>query len=377
MPSTARILPVIAAIALALAFWDQYRLQTLFSVERLLPDSFLKSTLQGNGGVSSGHATVSRRVVAVADLHGDLAHTHNVFRMAGLIDNQVVPNWIGGHDVLVSTGDIVDRGDDTIALYELFIRLREQAALAGGAVYNCLGNHEMMNALGDLRYVLPGDTLSFGGEEARRKAISSAGWIGQDWLANYSVTHTIPLLVQSHLPEALAKTYQIVRASFVHGGIHPSWAALGVDHINRVGGSLLLKALDNDRPNGWLPPDVTDEEMQFYGENGPLWNRHYALADEVSVCKQADIARQHLSVDYMVMGHTPHLSGFVVRCSSTVLAIDTGLSRAYSGLQSALVFDTELSSKGGTIWQEEITISALYKGRKPQVIERRRRRIEE
>lgn len=44
----------------------------------------------------------------------------------------------------VQTGDIVDRGKDTIALYHLFDELRVQAEAAGGAVVSLLGNHELM-----------------------------------------------------------------------------------------------------------------------------------------------------------------------------------------------------------------------------------------
>lgn len=148
----------------------------------------------------------------------------------------------------------------------------------------------------------PGDEETFGGQKARREAMSTTGWIGREWLANYSITHTIPLLEASHLPETLAKSYSIPSASFVHGGIHPSWAALGIEHINRVGQSLLYKALQNTSPDAWLPPDATQEEMQFYGEGGPLWNRHYATADEHAACQEAKQARASLGVRHMVMG---------------------------------------------------------------------------
>lgn len=299
-PLAARLLPLVAAFGLFITFWQQRNVQDWLQLPQYRSSS--SSSSDGLVDLESGFSHISRRVVAVADLHGDLEHAHNVLRMAGLIDNQDVPNWIGGHNVLVSTGDIVDRGDDTIELYEMFQRLRVQAEHAGGIVYNCIGNHEMMNALGDWRYVTPGDIDTFGGKEARRAVMSTTGWIGKEWLANYSITHTIPLLEASHLPESLVKSYAIPLANFVHGGIHPSWAVLGVTHINRIGQSLLYKALNHTSPGGWLPPDVTQEEMQFYGEGGPLWNRHYATSDEDSVCEQAKEARDSLFVRHMVMG---------------------------------------------------------------------------
>jgi hypothetical protein len=132
--------------------------------------------------------------------------------------------------------------------------------------------------------------------------MSTTGWIGREWLANYSISHTIPLLEASHLPGSLAKSYTVPSASFVHGGIHPSWAALGIEHINRVGQSLLYKALQITSPDAWLPPDATQEELLFYGEGGPLWNRHYATADEHAACEEAKQVRASLGVRHMVMG---------------------------------------------------------------------------
>jgi 3',5'-cyclic AMP phosphodiesterase CpdA len=91
-----------------------------------------------------------QRLIAIGDLHGDLDHTKQVLQMTNLIDDD--SQWIGGRDILVQTGDIVDRGTDALAIYRLMQDLRSQAALAGGKVISILGNHEIMNAVGDWRY---------------------------------------------------------------------------------------------------------------------------------------------------------------------------------------------------------------------------------
>jgi 3',5'-cyclic AMP phosphodiesterase CpdA len=64
-------------------------------------------------------------------------------RATSLVDHRGY--WIGKTTTLVQTGDIVDRGTDTIALYRLFDQLRTQAADAGGEVISLLGNHEVRN----------------------------------------------------------------------------------------------------------------------------------------------------------------------------------------------------------------------------------------
>lgn len=68
---------------------------------------------------------------------------------------------------------------------------------------------------------------------------------------------------------------------------------------------------------------------------------------------------------------TPHFDGFVVRCKGKVLLIDTGISRAYGGEQSALIIDTELKPVAGGGWEERETLTALYRGRKPRIIDER------
>lgn len=75
------------------------------------------------------------------DLHGDLSHALKILRTASLVDQRGY--WIGKDTTLIQTGDIVDRGPDTIAIYRLFDSLRTQAAGAGGEVISLLGNHEV------------------------------------------------------------------------------------------------------------------------------------------------------------------------------------------------------------------------------------------
>jgi 3',5'-cyclic AMP phosphodiesterase CpdA len=52
---------------------------------------------------------------------------------------------------LVQTGDIVDRGAHAYDVYKMMQRLRGEAHAAGGQVVSILGNHEVMNAIGDWR----------------------------------------------------------------------------------------------------------------------------------------------------------------------------------------------------------------------------------
>lgn len=48
-----------------------------------------------------------RKIIAIADLHGDYQNTIKTFKMAGLINAQL--EWNAGSSIFVQTGDIVDR----------------------------------------------------------------------------------------------------------------------------------------------------------------------------------------------------------------------------------------------------------------------------
>uniref|UniRef100_N1QVZ0 Calcineurin-like phosphoesterase domain-containing protein n=1 Tax=Aegilops tauschii TaxID=37682 RepID=N1QVZ0_AEGTA len=98
-----------------------------------------------------------RRIVAVGDLHGDLHQTRAALVMAGVLSAESDCHvWTGGQTVLVQVGDILDRGEDEIAILSLLSSLNVQAKSQGGAVFQVNGNHETMNVEGDFRYVDPG-----------------------------------------------------------------------------------------------------------------------------------------------------------------------------------------------------------------------------
>src|SRR5687768_17426401 len=69
-----------------------------------------------------------KRLVAIGDLHGDLAATRSALRAAGAIDD--ADRWSGGELVIVQTGDVLDRGDDEQAILDLIFRLETEAAAA-------------------------------------------------------------------------------------------------------------------------------------------------------------------------------------------------------------------------------------------------------
>lgn len=180
--------------------------------------------------------------------------------------------------------------------------LRAQAELAGGSVVSLLGNHEIMNALNDLRYVTQEDIATFGSLKARQNAMKE-GWIGKTWRANYSITAKVPfyhnssilplslvadplpslednsaqLLLADFVPPSTPKNpFSHAAASFVHGGITPYYLSTlktkePVTDINRIGLSILEDILNSPTSQN-LPAGSTMEQRMFYSDKGPVWS---------------------------------------------------------------------------------------------------------
>jgi serine/threonine protein phosphatase 1 len=80
-------------------------------------------------------------VWAASDIHGQLKAVDRLLRAAGLTDG--ADRWIApAGSALVVTGDVVDRGPDSLGLVRRLASLRQQAGSAGGLVALLWGNHE-------------------------------------------------------------------------------------------------------------------------------------------------------------------------------------------------------------------------------------------
>ena len=54
-------------------------------------------------------------------------------------------------ELLVSLGDLLDRGAESRKVMDLLMKLQSQAPASGGHVHVVIGNHELMNLTGDMR----------------------------------------------------------------------------------------------------------------------------------------------------------------------------------------------------------------------------------
>lgn len=82
-------------------------------------------------------------IISFADIHGDLAQARAALALAG-VSNETHA-WAAGNCTFIQTGDLVDRGPNTVEVIELFEEVKKAADAAGGRFIGLLGNHEMIN----------------------------------------------------------------------------------------------------------------------------------------------------------------------------------------------------------------------------------------
>jgi hypothetical protein len=354
-------------------------------------------------GAAETRIAGAQRIVAFADVHGAYDELLAVLRETAVIDEAL--HWRGGTTHLVSTGDLLDRGPASRKVLDLLMRLEAEARQAGGAVHVVLGNHEVMNLVGDLRYVSPEEYAAFAGKEddtlreqvwaqvlaqdpaavrsefdapfpagyfAHRQAFSPAGQYGS-WL----LTRPFLLIVND--------------TAFVHGGLPPMVAELGLDGTNQHLHAALTEYLQtwtslenelklvrpialNERPaalagKGAEPQSKALAELQAKGVfalDSPMWYRGQALCYPLTEADNLEAALASLGVARVVAGHTPSENGRVrSRFDGRVILLDTGMLKpAYHGTASALVFENGQWSvaypdRPGQRTQPELTTRAV------------------
>lgn len=236
------------------------------------------------------------RIVAIGDLHGDLDNAQRVLRAAQVVDNS--NRWVAGCTTLVQTGDIVDRGTASLATLDFFRQLQVEASVAGGEVIMLLGNHELLNFEGATHYVHPAEKAMVGGDDTWR-ALFAPGGRYRSWMEQLDIIVLVNQTV------------------FVHAGVLPSFAGLGVSGINRM---FHVQVKRGAFGKGVL------------GDDGPLWTRSIIKKGISGECSVLEMSLNLLGAKRMVIGHTIQ-SDYRVHtyCSGRLVAIDVAISRAISG----------------------------------------------
>ena len=309
-----------------------------------------------------------QRIVAVGDLHGDYQAWIAIARAAGLIDSR--NRWAGGRTTLVQTGDITDRGPDSLKIIRHLQKLDKEAASAGGRLVVLIGNHEAMNVIGDLRYVDPGEFAAF--RDANSEALRQAAWDanGKLLIANYKAKYpamtdkeiradwfkaTPPGMLEHQRAWAptgdlgrwaatLPAVIKIGDTLFAHGGLSAPYTAMGgIEAINRRVRTAI--AAGDKSPGSILTDPLGPLWYRGLITRGPAFEQEVAAAAVAAgkpsiarppIAQELDMVLAAFGAKRMVVGHTPNLAGIVMGNGGKLVRIDTGNARHYKGQPSWL-----------------------------------------
>ncbi|XP_071936004.1 shewanella-like protein phosphatase 1 [Coffea arabica] len=308
-----------------------------------------------NGEPPTFVSAPGRRIVAVGDLHGDLDKTRSALEIAGVLSSDGQDLWIGGETVLVQLGDILDRGEDEIAILSLLRSLDIQAKADGGAVFQVNGNHETMNVDGDFRYVDSGafdectdflehlEECEYNWEEAfaswvdvserqRDERKRSQSYWGPWNLVKRQkgvIARSALLRPGGPLASELARHAVILKIDdwvFCHGGLLPHHVSYGIERINKEV-SHWMRGLGNTDSYLETPFIATR------GYDSVVWNRLYSrdISDlyDYQISQIESILEETLQAvggRRMVVGHTPQPMGANCKFNCSIWRIDVGMS---------------------------------------------------
>jgi len=300
------------------------------------------------------------RIIALGDIHGDLDLAIKSFKLAKLINNNL--DWIAKppNTIVVQVGDQIDScrpiagrynchkskkpGDiaNDMNVIDFFDQMHVKASAQGGAVYSLLGNHELMNTMGDFNYVSYANYYEFDykhdgkiyrGPSGRKSAFKQGGPIA----AHLACTRNSVIVIGSTM--------------FAHAGVLPVLAErlehLPIDsntkleYLNMIVRKWLLNMLPKN--------DSLAKIILKNPKESVFWNRIYG-----SIANNADLESAECSnsvketldvfkIGHIVVGHTPQLfsntDGINGTCydgkNNRLYRVDGGFSHAFK------IFDTK------------------------------------
>ncbi|MBL0209515.1 MAG: metallophosphoesterase [Holophagaceae bacterium] len=244
-----------------------------------------------------------KKILAVSDVHGHFETLLNLLKAQKVVDDHL--RWTFGQGHLVVVGDLMDRGNSVTECLWFFRALEESARKQGGWVHVLPGNHEVMVAAGDLRYLNSKYAGTIQGLPSQPELLGPDSELGR-WLRSRPI---------------LLKLGNIL---FVHGGISPELVARGWS----------LKQINARLQAAWGVPSHTAEgdAAMLLGPMGPIWYRGLLPPGGPPSSSDEEVtqALAHFQATAMVVGHTTldHVTAFH---GGKVFGIDAGILRGRAG----------------------------------------------
>jgi hypothetical protein len=264
-----------------------------------------------------------KRIVAIGDIHGDFKALLKVLHKANIINTNGDWDDNNKNTIVIQLGDLLDRGgrgyEDTtnfreeIDILQYIEHLHKQASdpkkKLNSAFITLIGNHELMNILGDFRYVSENAMKGMGGEEGRRNLFLAGGPIAK------------------HIGCCSYGICKIGDWTFVHAGVLPQHLKddeFSFSNINNMVRKIMRGELQEH--------DLNPSQREFiFGNNGIFWTRE--LSKNNPNCSLANESVHILNNGNgenggIVVGHTVQKQ-INSKCGGKVWAIDNGMSDAF------------------------------------------------
>jgi DNA repair exonuclease SbcCD nuclease subunit len=266
--------------------------------------------------VTSLHAGQKRRIV-VGDIHGELDGFREILRNAGLIDSQ--DNWSGGNDILIQTGDVIDRGSHSREAVALLRKIQKEATGAKGEVIRLCGNHELMllqNNFSHVNFSDPKSLIIEVKEEIARGEVKASYDDGERLYSHAGLRSAIRETLTSEMEPIMSKSKRR----------NPDLHQLS-DHINSVFRESVEKNDLDLHPIFHVGPDR--------GGANPVGGIFWCDFSSISPSVEASMIPQ-------IFGHTPTRQNTVKTARGLKLIdVDAGMCRVFGGARVYLEITPE------------------------------------
>ena len=173
----------------------------------------------------------------------------------------------------------------------------------GGAVYSLIGNHELMNVMGNFSYASKKDIENNGGKQKRLELFKPGGCMAK----RLSCTRNTILKINDII--------------FVHGGIIPD-----IVKENKQNTIYIVNMIMKNFFNGDININNKTVNQFLIDSKGVLWDRSFGK-DDVD-CSLLNDTLSHLNANHIVIGHTPQ-NIINSKCDEKVWRVDVGLSKSF------------------------------------------------
>jgi len=256
------------------------------------------------------------RIIVIGDVHGDIGMLCACLYLADVFNTNL--EWVAKpvNTIVVQMGDQLDSlSRDTTQEWEklddsTLIRFTEKldtiARKKGGRFISMIGNHELMNIMGNFMYVSPLSMKNSGGNEGRIERYKPGGEMAR-LLANRNVVQKIGGLL------------------FCHAGILPHHLEIVKNRLDVIN-SLFRKVATN--------PEMSDMEQYameklFVDPLSILWNRYYLENNNLYSDSLLKDILAMTECNHMIIGHNP-MQHITALYDYKLWITDIGLSRSFS-----------------------------------------------